>query len=230
MNIMEKKYLKLSQILKRLLFEKNIRPSNLAKKLKMPLPTIHRIVTGKSTRPHQSSLNAIAKYFKVSVKQLIGEEALIYETFQPIFSSSPNLVKTIPLINWKDINNINNLNKTNIKQNIAVGNKINDHCFALIMNDHSMSPLFPKETILIFDPTKKLTDRSYILVKLKEIDIPIFRELLIDIDYKYLKPLNPDLNIYKMRVLMENDIIIACLVESRINYDFETDNNILDTI
>ncbi len=221
---MEKEYLQLSKILKRLLFDKDMKPADLARALNIPPPTIHRLVTGKSTRPYESSLKPIADFFAIDVEQLLGERPLNEaSTEQPFAGLSTNLIKAISVINWEDIRDLPTA-RLKSKRQIAVSGDINDNCFALIMHDHSMAPLFPRKTILIFDPNKKPVDRSYVLIALEEINIPIFRELLIDVDHKYLKPINPDFNIYTMRLLKENDLILACLFESRINYD--PDDNI----
>ena len=82
-----------------------------------------------------------------------------------------------------------------------------------------MEPLFPYSSMLIFDPEKPFKDRSYVLVQLNETNTPVFRQLLIDLDQKYLKPLNPDLNVFKMRLIGEKDKIIATLVEARQLYN-----------
>lgn len=228
---MAKEYLQLSRILKRLLFEKDMKPADLARELNIPPPTIHRLVTGKSTRPYESSLKPIADFFDIEVDQLLGEKPLWKEALveQPFSTVSANLIKTIPIVNWEEVSNLAEARGKSKKQ-VAVSGNVNDSCFALIMNDHSMSPLFPKKTILIFDPNKKPVDRSYVLISLEGKNIPIFRELLIDADHKYLKPLNPDLNMYKMRLLGEKDSIVACLFESRINHDPDDENDVVEVV
>src|SRR5437762_397761 len=72
---MAKKYLQLAGVLKRLLFERDMKPIDLAREVNMPPPTIHRLVTGKSTRPYKSSLKPIADFFSVTVDQLTGEQS-----------------------------------------------------------------------------------------------------------------------------------------------------------
>ena len=199
-------------------------PSDLAREVNLPTPTVHRIVSGKSTRPYRSSLEPIANYFSLRVEQLLGEESLPVRIDKESALATENKIKIIPVISWEEVHSLNEAKTNSTKKIAAIGNMSND-CFSLLMNDHSMEPLFPVKTILIFDPDRKPIDRSYILVKLENIKIPVFRQLLIDADYKYLKPLNPDLNTYKMRLLTEKDSIIACLQESRINHNLEDTNN-----
>ena len=227
---MAKKYPKLGSILKRLLFEKDMRPVDLARELDIPQPTIHRLVVGKSTRPYKSSLEPIAKYFDISVDQLLGEEPLLAE-WQPETSAPQSLqafiIKTVPVIKWSSFSNLD-IARQQAEKQIAITGSISDDCFSLLMYDHSMEPMFPKGTILIFDPQKKPLDRSYVLVKLEGKESPIFRQLLVDIDNQYLKPLNPDLNAYKMRLLDEKDVIIATLFESRNNYSPDEEDTLVE--
>ena len=47
-----------------------MKPMDLARELDIPQPTIHRIVSGKSTCPHERSLIPIADFFNISVEDL----------------------------------------------------------------------------------------------------------------------------------------------------------------
>jgi SOS-response transcriptional repressor LexA len=213
---MAKKFPQLSAILKRLIFQKNIKPTDLARKLNIPQPTIHRIVTGKSTRPYLSSLKPIAEYFSLNVNQLIGEEPLPAEfsennAKQNIFSGK---IQYLPLIPWEQLSNNNS-----DYEKIPFLGSISIQGFATTMPDSSMEPLFPSGSVLIFDPNKIPKDRSYVIVQLSDSNMFVFRQLLIDLDHKYIKPLNPDLNTFKMHLLGKNDRIYAVLVEARRMYE-----------
>lgn len=213
---MAKYYPKLSKILQKLLFERRINTSELARQVDLPIPTVHRLVTGKSTRPYPSSLKPIADYFSLEIAQLTGDMPI--QNWGSTDNSS-NLAeqhaKIIPIIAWEDLDNICEAREKS--DSIVLSIHTNSNCFALTMNDHSMEPLFPKKTILLFDPGKPLVDRGYVLVKLSGNYTPVFRQILIDIDHRYIKPLNLDFK-EQMRLLHQNDIIIASLFESRINH------------
>jgi SOS-response transcriptional repressor LexA len=216
--------LQLSKVLKNLLYEHRMNPSSLAAKVNLSVPTVHRLVTGKSTRPYRSSLEPIANYFEITVEQLLGKLPIPrLDNIQPAMPSK-NRMKTIPIILWEGVNELEPAMARSENQ-VAVAGEFSDCCFGLIMNDSSMEPLFPHKTILIFDPLKNPRDRSYVLVKIDNNKAPIFRQLLIDVEHRYLKPLNPDLSAYKMRLLNKNDSIIACLFESRINHDSDGNFN-----
>jgi transcriptional regulator with XRE-family HTH domain len=210
---MARKYSQLSQILRRLLFEKNMKVIDLARGIDMHVPTAHRIVTGKSTRPFKSSLEAMATYLEVSVAQLIGDEPLSTD----ITANSKSLAinehtKNIPLIHWQSLDNEISLETA---ESSLLVTHVSEKSFALTMPDYSMEPLFQKDSTLIFDPEVSITDRNYLLVKLCASNNYIFRQLLIDGEQKLIKSLNPDISATSTRALGSDDKIIARLVESR---------------
>ncbi len=214
-----KHYLKLGQNLRRLLFERNMKPIDLAREVKLPQPTIHRLVTGKSTRPYKSSLEPIADFFSVTIDDLLGEPNAINSIWEGDTKKNKNtipskLIKHIPIIHW---DNITKTQKSNSGYIITAGNLSNDS-FAVTMPDSSMEPFFMIGTLLIFDPNQNPKDRSYVLVNSLENNLYVFRQLLIDGNDKYLKPLNPDLNTFKIKALNKKDKILATLVESRNQY------------
>ncbi|MFN7097692.1 MAG: S24 family peptidase [Gammaproteobacteria bacterium] len=214
---MAKKYPQLSAILKKLLFEKNMKAVDLAREVNLPQPTIHRLVTGKSTRPYKNSLQPIADYFSLSIEQLLGETESKDNPWQHNNSSNQQNIHTIPIIPWLSTQLLDSA-RNESKYSIVTSGNISANCFALLVHDYSMEPLFAKNSILIFDSEKQPTDRSYVLVKLKDVEKPIFRQLLIDIDKRYLKAINPDLN-PSLRELTNEDSIIAVLFESRVSFN-----------
>ncbi len=218
---MAKKYLELGKILKRLLFDKGMKPVDLAREVNIPPPTIHRLVTGKSTRPYKSSLKPIADYFSISVDELVGEKPLINN--QVSLTENKNIQKfnksiNIPIISWENLQQVSKMN-IDLCDTTPFSGKISDHAFATILEDSSMEPLFSRKSLLIFDPERTPKDRSYVLAKLQGTQLPVFRQLIIDLDQKYLKPLNPDLNAFKMKLLQSHDSILGTLVEARQIYD-----------
>lgn len=226
---MAKKYPKLSSILKKLLFEKNMNAADLAREIEIPQPTIHRLVSGKSTRPYKRSLEPIAEYFSISVSDLLGEPN---STMNPWKNNSSNTVgnnvKNIPIISWLKTHKFEQTS-TNSNHFVVTTGDISACCFALITEDYSMEPLFTKNSILLFDCQKKPIDRSYVLVELAETEKPIFRQLIMDGDMSYLKALNPDLS-HTKRKLNNTDKIIATLFESRFNHNQQNFENLIEEV
>ena len=64
---------KLSTILKQLMSEDDINTSALARKTNILQPVMHRLVTGDTDNPRIDTLLPIAKYFGITVDQLMGK-------------------------------------------------------------------------------------------------------------------------------------------------------------
>ncbi|MCW5589911.1 MAG: helix-turn-helix domain-containing protein [Legionellales bacterium] len=215
---MAKHYLGLSQRLQELLYDKRMNASELAREVGLPVPTVHRLVTGKSTRPYKSSLKPIADYFSLSVDQLIGEEPLVeVQTFATLPANKKQTIE-LPLYEWAQLSQIRE-NSAHPDESIIVMNDLSAQCFALKMNDSSMMPQFPKGSVLIFDPTKEPFDRSFVLVQLVDGDnLFVFRELILDANHRFIRALAPDLTGTQLRLLDEGDEVVAVLVEARQSY------------
>ncbi len=208
---MTKKYVNLSQIIKKILFDKNMRVADLARAIEMPIPTVHRIVTGKSTRPFPSSLQAIAKYLGVNVAQLIGDEPLTTDIGSfPISKHA----KIVPVIQWNEIDDYITGKRINATSDLVAIN-VSNKSFALTMPDYSMEPIFQKGSILIFDPQVSVIDRSYVLVKLQNSNTYLFKQLILDGHQRFIKSLNQDISAISVKALEREDKTIARLIESR---------------
>lgn len=217
---MAKHYFNLSKVLKNLLSKKNMRPADLANAVNLPRPTIHRLLTGKSTRPHSSSLQPIADYFSVNIDQLLGEKPLTDAESPTSFDTANMRVKYVPLIQWESIIQQISLDTKDSSNCVPFIGNISEKGFATVMPDTSMEPFVRKNSILIFDPEKQLKDRSYVLVKIKGVQL-VFRQILFDVEDKYLKALNSDFKDLGMRLLSKEDAVIGTLLESRINFQAE---------
>lgn len=210
---MAKQYPKLGGILKKLLFDRGMKASDLAREVNLPPPTIHRLITGKSSRPYKSSLKPIADYFSLEIDQLLGEQSLASDPTP----ENQTHIHYIPLIPWNNLNEIRSIIENKTRELPFLG-LISDNAFGVVLEDSSMEPIFPKGSTLIFDPEITPKDRSFVLVELNESHTFVFRQMLIDVDQQYLKPLNPDLNNFKMRILSLEDRIRGVLVEARQSY------------
>lgn len=212
---MAKHYFNLGKILQKLLYDKRINASELAREVDLPVPTVHRLVTGKSTRPYKTSLKPIADYFNVEVEQLLGEKPLFANEEADITRNralASSHISYVPFKPWEELSCQTQSDQT---EKIPYIGSIGSDAFATIMPDTSMEPFIQNESLLIFDPSISVKDRSFVLVMLDETKTYAVRQILIDASHKYLKSLNPDLSSFKMRLLDEKDTVIACLVETR---------------
>jgi SOS-response transcriptional repressor LexA len=206
-------YYKLKKILHRLLDRKKMSITELARATDLPITTLHRISSGTSTRPYRKSLRPIADYFSLTIDQLTGEKPINNEgETNKTLPITKNLIE-IPLITWEEID-FSDKNSVS-KGTVITTNDMSKDCFALLMNDSSMEPTFLEGSILVFDPNTQEYDRCYALVNLFGQQVHVFRQIIKDANYKFLKPLNPDLIASQMYLMKALDAIIGVLVESR---------------
>lgn len=206
----------LSDVLYQLLNYHRIKPTELARVTGVSQPTIQRILSGTTTRPHESSLLAIARYFSISLAQLKGEQPIPELVNQwPAFKQLP--LSEAPLLNWTEVYEWLSQEQLNIQpsQTIFTEHKLSENSFALKIQDSSMAPTFPQDTVLIFDPQKSYKDRGYVLAYLEGTKQPLFRQLIIDGEALFIRPLNPDLSHFRIQMLASPHHICATLVQAR---------------
>lgn len=208
-----------SQILKRLMFHRGIRTTELARRIGLKQPTVHRIVEGVSPSPHQSSLTPLAEFFGITIDQLRGEESLPWSLYDSWGLHGQDMIP-VPVISWEDaVNWSENTDKRAHKDSILMPRPVHENVFALVMEDSSMSPQFPKGTILVIDPNRSFKDRSYVVLKMKDHNRAVFRQLLLDARQYYLKCLSPDLDGVRAEPLKEDTKICGTLIQARLNYE-----------
>jgi len=197
---------RIGQILNRLMAEKKIRVAELARQINLPQPTIHRIATGACEHPHLSSLEPIANFFSISIDQLKGHELIPWL----------DRASRIPFLTWEQaLSWPSNKKQLPRSELIFTDANVGKNGYALKIADAAMDPVFPKNTFLIADPDRLPKDRSYVIAKLSNINRPIFRQLLIDVQDRYLKALSPDFEQYKMTRLNDNDEILSVIVQAK---------------
>ena len=194
----------LSTTLKQLLFENEIKPSDLAKAINLPVSTITRIIAGKTKNPTQQSINEIAQYFNCTSEYLLN-------TSENHISN--RVIKHIPCWEWSELDDVLNGN-IKIYDKVIVTN-VSDKAFALKMPDHSMAPVIEKDSLLIFDNIQQAIDRNYVLVSLGAPNKYVVRQLLIDAEYSYIQSINNSIGDKSVRLLTNEDKIIGRLVEIR---------------
>lgn len=211
----------LSRILNLLLGEKKIKPAELARLTNLPQPTVQRIVAGTTMRPHLSSLEPIAKFFSLSIDQLIGLEPIPWLENK---MHSAVQINHVPIIDWNEVLPWLDMRSENYTDSngktIITDAKIGKKTFALTVKDSSMEPVFNIGTRIIIDPEKELKDRCFLVIKFSDSNEAIFRQLLIDGNDYFVKPLSKELNGSKMRKITPQDSkICGILVQTRRDYE-----------
>ena len=213
---MSEAVLEIGNILSYLLNQGGISEAELARKISIPRATINRLASGRTPDPRASTLSAIAHYFNVSVDQLLGKQPLYFDSNQTIIATKHSSIPLVDLketINWKEL--INRLKPDEHFDWIMVDPSIDEGKFALRVKGESMWPQFQENTILIIDPKKEAKNRDFIIAHIKKNDEIIFRQLIIEDRYRFLKAIN---NIFPTIQLDDQDKIIGIVIQIRKSY------------
>ncbi|MHB1948961.1 MAG: helix-turn-helix domain-containing protein [Gammaproteobacteria bacterium] len=194
--------------LRNLIQSKSVSECELARRTNIPQPTIHKILTGKTTDPRASTLKALADFFEISIEELLTGSR---------YTQNNTKTQSVAILSWKEciegVNFVKNLSTSNWK-NWIVTEFISPYAYALISKS-SMEPRFPKKTTLIIDPDIKAEDGDIIVVHYPNTDEATIRELSIDGPTQLLLPLNETGSVTEY----EKDIkILGVLVKSSFSY------------
>lgn len=191
--------------------------SDLARETQIPQPTLHHIIEGKTKKPRRQALEALAKFFSISISQLTGAIPLTPNIPDTIKDSLK--ISTVPLIGWNLAKNwerdINNLSKFD---EIILEKQIDKNAFALQLQDSSLEPLFQEKSVLIFDPSKPVKERDFILVYLAKSDSIALNRLFLDGKSFYIKQDKENGDAELIKLDLSTDKILAVLIEARVKF------------
>ncbi|CAN5222013.1 S24 family peptidase [soil metagenome] len=196
-----------------LMQEKGLSVATLAKKTGVAVGTIQKLIADPNCNPTIASLEPISNILGASISQLVGQDAAL----------TVLLGRDVEVITWKDAMDTTQdrqvLPSQNNSAEIARTNcALSLKAFALKMKGSTMEPLFPEESILLFDPKRNFQDGGYVLVKLQNATIPVFKQILIDTPNLYIRSINPALKEKSLAQLNDKDVILATLVQSQLEY------------
>ncbi|MBP9742251.1 MAG: helix-turn-helix domain-containing protein [Burkholderiales bacterium] len=136
------------------------------------------------SNPTLKTLLGIAKYFKISISELVFDD-LSQPQLRKKFVESTSY---IPIINWSNLPNWRN---SEANEFAAVIKEFDGEVFALRMD--SDCGLFSAGTIIFVDPTKALQNNNYALVLNTTNSIVSVKQIIADGSY-YLQSVNPKIN------------------------------------
>lgn len=162
-----------------------VNSNSLALAVKIPQPTIHRILSSESQDPRTSTLEPIATYFGVTVSDLrekdVNEIGLTFNT--------KNACAFVPLIAWAQAGEIAYMVDVEGSEQIPTTVEKGRHTFALEVVGDAMSPDFPPGMRLIVEPDMGHQAGDYVIVHSG--GQATFKQLVRDGADWYLKPINP---------------------------------------
>jgi SOS-response transcriptional repressor LexA len=190
--------------------------SELSRRTGIGQPVIHRMLSGETTNPKLETVLPIASYFTLTVNQLVGAEPLPKNKIPTQISSKiPSWIQ-VPLLTWEQATQWPKISTDEIERYISTDIDISDNGFALMIKDSTMMPRFPEGTLVIIDPSFKPTDREFAVVHINGQKQVTFKQILIDGETVYLKPLNSDFSVIPLE---KGHHFLGVMVQARIDYN-----------
>lgn len=193
--------------------------NELALKTGVPQSTLHNISVGISLSPHAKTLRSLSNFFNISINQLMGKEKL------PLLITEAvriNLgVHAISILSWDEAKIWPNIPGRMEKsyQQIMIDQRFNPESFVLLSHEAPCDvSSFPEKTELVLDPARKPADRDFALIISQETNVLSFSQLLAEKGGLYIKETLPNDDIRLKKLNLNQDRIIAILIESRSFY------------
>lgn len=205
----------LNRVLKRLMTECDMDDGKLAQVTGVPFTTIARMRANPQSNPTASSLRPIAKYFEISISQLLGDEPLSPERLIKSSNSKDIHSTRIPLIEWDKINawiNNNRGQHDDIHGWVSVDLPLSATSFAVRIENSAFGDTFSQNAYLVVDPSLKPQSGDYILIKANDDPNILLKEILFDGRMTYLKSVNPE---FKQTIKLEEPYEYCGLVVER---------------
>jgi SOS-response transcriptional repressor LexA len=203
--------MKLAAVLKTLLQKRNLSESELSRRTGVCQPVIHRMASGETDNPKIETLRPIARYFSISLDQLVGDAPL---TSEYVFHVEQELFN-LPLISPQDAalwpENKQDIVATLVQTDV----KISDLAYAIRLKDSTMYPMFPDGTLLIIEPKESYNHRDFVIARIKNQPQVLFKQLLLDGADQYLKSVNAD---YPPIKINPSDKILGVMLQARIDF------------
>lgn len=204
-------------VIKQLMKECGIIEAELARQTGLPQTTINRLLVGETLDPRANTLIPIAKFFGITIGQLVGQEPLNPNRINGTYSPTNKAAwAVVPLIEWVDapawLFQKNNVTPAAYTKWIISESDISEDSFALKTLDF-MEPRFRKGSTIIVDPHCDYKDGNFVVISMNNAE-PTVRRILKDGADVYLKKLYGSEEPVKK---LAGDTIIGTIVETRIN-------------
>lgn len=177
---------------------------DLAREIDIPAATIRRIKNNEQTNPTLSTLLPIAKYFSVSLGQLVGEEPLASTTG----CSTTKTIQFLPLVSLHECFLFYS-HQYKVNHFVPTDQNVSEKAFAIMSEDADLE-YFPRNSMLIVDPALNPVSSNYVIVSSIENGVSAIRKYLVEIDQVYLQPLMSGMETTKMS---KEYIILGVVVE-----------------
>src|SRR5690606_25652695 len=106
----------------------------------------------------------------------------------------------LPLLSWEQaVSWPEILLPSEVQSYVSTESNVSAEAFAVVVEDNTMLPRFPKDTILIIEPTLEPQDKDFALIRVGDDNKAQFKQVLFDGNDLYLKPLNDDFDVKRVQ-------------------------------
>lgn len=210
----------LGYLLAQLMTECDIDDAKLARQTGIPASTISRMRLHPDANPTAATLRPIAKFFGITIGQLLGDETLPDDRIPGSYHSTSFTTARIPIIEWDWAIEWSNGETTRFKEKltqwISTEKEIGDNAFALVVPTDSFGLMFRKGVLLIANPDKVVRDGDFVLIKTSSEQGVLLRQILLDGNDIYIKSVNPEMKGTKL--LEQPPEYLSVVVETRFSH------------
>jgi len=221
----------LREVLSQLMLECDIDDASLSRQTDVPASTISRMRLIPEANPTAATLRPIAKFFDISISQLLGDEPLAKERLPGTHNPIQYTASLMPVIEWGWVdawveNKTMPSDHSNVKW-ISSEHKVGEKAFALTIPTETFGLFLRKGSIILMDPTQTPKDGDIILFRTPGEKSIFLRQVLIDGNNYYIRSINPELK--GIEPLGKDYRLLGVLVETRFSPQEDRATNSLKT-
>lgn len=199
---------KLKTNLNLLMTEARLNAEELSRRIGLPASTIKKIRNNDDPNPTLSTLTPLAKYFSLTISQLVGDEPFSESRIKGSYIVNPYALNQIPLISWQEAISWPSHGSL-IHPTITTENEYSKDSYALLVEEDGWENL-ARDTALLVDPAIPVEHRDFVIVYKNEQKIPTMKQVLFDEGQLYLKPVTQK---YNIAIFTSEHRILGVIVE-----------------
>ena len=191
--------------------------TQLAQQTGISQSVLNKLLSGKTRNPKIATLLPISQFFNLSINQLM-DDAAVAKTLTEHTEAHPDPreapILTLPqVLDW--LNNPSTKTQLQLPSITIHSNTSIDHrCFAIILEDTTMEPRFPKHTLCIIAPHDTPHDQDFVIAHVLGTQDVTFKQYLTDGNQRYLKPINQH---FQLTPITPQHRILGIMIQARIN-------------
>lgn len=181
----------------------------LARAINIPLSTIKNIRKGANINPTIETLIPLARYFNVSLEDIISSNLSAEKIGAKKSRASQNIPQAVPVISWEEAVDWPRSGSSDLQ--IFTEKVCGEYAFAL-HSEQNASELFAAPGIFLVDPVRKSTHFDYVLVHKFGLERGSIKQIICDEESRYLKSL---VIASKLEPLDKNYTLLGVIIEYR---------------